>query len=254
MAPLVDVPVDKRLAFDPERNAQQDVMFARGMNSGMGGYEQAIAGRKRALFSEVFSRLPTDTEVTVVEVGMGTFPNAPYYFDPAVHGGIRRRIDLVGVDPNDAMELFARDNLARVAGAPSTSASALVPGEPSLRIVHGVAEALPLRTHSADAVVCTLTLCSVLDPVAAVAEIKRVLKPGAPLLFIEHVLSEDDAGLAAQQVRFNGLQMAMADGCHLDRKTLDVVNAAGFASVQAERFNLPGFGLISSQVAGIAVA
>ena len=82
----------------------------------------------------------------------------------------------------------------------------------------------------------------------------RVLKPGAPFLFIEHVLSEDDPGLAKQQLRFNGLQIAMADGCHLDRKTLDVVKAAGFKSVEAERFTLPGFGLISSQVAGIAVA
>ena len=102
--------------------------------------------------------------------------------------------------------------------------------------------------------ICTLTLCSVLDPERAVAEIKRVLKPGAPFMFIEHVLSEDDPNLAQLQLRFNYMQIAMADGCHLDRKTLDVIKSAGFGSVEAERFSLPGFGLISSQVAGIAVA
>jgi ubiquinone/menaquinone biosynthesis C-methylase UbiE len=53
---------------------------------------------------------------------------------------------------------------------------------------------MPLPTASADAVVCTLTLCSVLDPAAALAEVRRVLKPGAPFLFIEHVLSEEDPG------------------------------------------------------------
>ena len=83
---------------------------------------------------------------------------------------------------------------------------------------------------------------------------RGVLKPGAPLLFIEHVLSEDDPGLAALQLRFNAMQMAMADGCHLDRKTLDIVRAAGFSNLEAvERFTLPGFGLISSQVSGIAI-
>ena len=68
------------------------------------------------------------------------------------------------------------------------------------------------------------------------------------------MLSEDDPNLAQLQLRFNSMQIAMADGCHLDRKTLDVIKSAGFGSVEAERFSLPGFGLISSQVAGIAVA
>jgi ubiquinone/menaquinone biosynthesis C-methylase UbiE len=153
------------------------------------------------------------------------------------------------VDPNDAMESFARSNLAKANAAFGGGGGE----DASLRIVHGVAEALPLKDNSADAVVCTLTLCSVLDQVAAVSEIKRILKPGAPFMFIEHVLSEDDPRLAAQQISLNGMQVAMADGCHLDRKTLDVIDAAGFASVRSERFTLPGFGLISSQVAGIAI-
>jgi SAM-dependent methyltransferase len=270
MAPLMRVDQALLDEYDVERNAQQDALFAKGMNSGMTGYEMAVAERKKDLFARLFARLPTDGEATVVEVGMGTFPNAPFYFEPAVYDcklpfemlgsdtlcekrtdGPRadgpRRLDLVGVDPNDAMESFARANLDKASkDAPQIDAS--------LRVVHGVAEALPLPANCADAVVCTLTLCSVLDPAAAVAEMRRILKPGAPLLFIEHVLSEDDPGLAAQQLRFNALQMAMADGCHLDRKTLDVVRAAGFSNLEAvERFTLPGFGLISSQVSGIAI-
>jgi len=259
MAPLAEADPAKLAAFDLQRSASQDALFAKGMNTGMGGYEQAIAARKTALFTQLFAMLPSSKEATVVEVGMGTFPNCGYYFNPAVvgggggSGGGPARLDLVGVDPNDAMESYARSNLARVV-ASSASASSTSAPEASLRIVHGVAEALPLPSNSADAVVCTLTLCSVLDPAAALAEVRRVLKPGAPFLFIEHVLSEDNPGLAAQQIALNSLQVQMADGCHLDRKTLDVVRAAGFKSVQAERFSLPGFGFISSQVAGIAIA
>jgi len=246
MAPLVDVDPGLRSTYDLPRSDKQDYLFAKGMAQGMTGYEMAVKERKQRLFADVFARLPKGAEATVVEVGLGTFPNASYYFDDESKGG-PSSLDLVGVDPNDKMKAFATDNLAkaRVAGSELDA---------SLRIVHGVAEALPLPSKSADAVICTLTLCSVLDPERAVAEIKRVLKPGAPFMFIEHVLSEDDPNLAQLQLRFNSMQIAMADGCHLDRKTLDVIKSAGFGSVEAERFSLPGFGLISSQVAGIAVA
>ena len=246
MAPLVDVDPGLRSTYDLPRSDKQDYLFAKGMAQGMTGYEMAVKERKQRLFADVFARLPKGAEATVVEVGLGTFPNASFYFDSERKGG-PSSLDLVGVDPNDKMKAYATDSLgkARVAGSELDA---------SLRIVHGVAEALPLPSKSADAVICTLTLCSVLDPERAVAEIKRVLKPGAPFMFIEHVLSEDDPNLAQLQLRFNSMQIAMADGCHLDRKTLDVIKSAGFGSVEAERFSLPGFGLISSQVAGIAVA
>lgn len=73
--------------------------------------------------------------------------------------------------------------------------------------VSGVGEALPLADSSADAVVCTLTLCSVRDPAAAVAEVRRVLRPGGIFLFIEHVLSPTDAFLAQQQRTLTPLQV-----------------------------------------------
>jgi SAM-dependent methyltransferase len=285
MAPLVDADPARSAFFDVRRDATRDALFAEGMNTGMTGYEMAIADRKRALFKRMLERLPRDeegsgnVEATVVEVGMGTFPNADAYFNafasfdcaiPAAALGspilcdARRaaltdsaktlpRLDIVGVDPNDAMEKYARAafEAARAKGTANDEDAAKKKN--TLRVARGVAEALPLPTSSADAVVCTLTLCSVLDPEAAVAEIRRVLKPGGSFVFVEHVLS-DDAALRAQQLALDGLQAKLADGCHLNRQTLRTIQSAGFADFElVERFTLPGFGLISSQVAGIAV-
>ena len=285
MAPLVDADPARSAFFDVRRDATRDALFAEGMNTGMTGYEMAIADRKRALFKRMLERLPRDeegsgnVEATVVEVGMGTFPNADAYFNafasfdcaiPAAALGspilcdARRaaltdsaktlpRLDIVGVDPNDAMEKYARAafEAARAKGTANDEDAAKKKN--TLRVARGVAEALPLPTSSADAVVCTLTLCSVLNPEAAVAEIRRVLKPGGSFVFVEHVLS-DDAALRAQQLALDGLQAKLADGCHLNRQTLRTIQSAGFADFElVERFTLPGFGLISSQVAGIAV-
>jgi SAM-dependent methyltransferase len=278
MAPLVDADPNGSALYDVRRDATRDALFAEGMNTGMTGYEMAIADRKRALFKRMLERLPRDEEATVVEVGMGTFPNADAYFNafnsfdcalPAAALGsttlcdARRseltttrnlpRLDIVGVDPNDAMEKYARAAFES-ARAKGTADGRVSNARNTLRVAHGVAEALPLPTSSADAVVCTLTLCSVLDPAAAVAEIRRVLKPGGSFVFVEHVLSEDDDALRAQQVALDGLQAKLADGCHLNRRTLQTITSAGFADYElVERFTLPGFGLISSQVAGIAI-
>jgi hypothetical protein len=87
MAPLVDADPARSAFFDVRRDATRDALFAEGMNTGMTGYEMAIADRKRALFKRMLERLPRDeegsgnVEATVVEVGMGTFPNADAYFN-----------------------------------------------------------------------------------------------------------------------------------------------------------------------------
>ena len=77
----------------------------------------------------------------------------------------------------------------------------------SVRVVGGVGERLPLADASADAIVCTLTLCSVRSPEAVLAEVRRVLKPRGTFLFVEHVLSPTDSGLRAQQVALTPLQV-----------------------------------------------
>ena len=227
--------------YDLPRNALQDAAFAQGMASGMGSYERAAFPTKQRLFERMFAKLQDTAEPTVVEIGIGSFPNAPYY-TPRLKG--RGGLDIIGVDPNDRMENYARDNAAK-AGLGATS---------SLRVVHGVSEALPLASKSCDAVVCSLTLCSVVDPARSVAEIKRVLRPGGQFVFWEHVLSETDPSFAEEQVRATPMQIKRADGCHLDRRTGDIIRKAGFRSCDLEYLELKGFGFLNPTVCGIATA
>jgi len=237
MAQLVAPGSEVLQKYDAPRNPAVDAAFAQGMAYGMVDYERAQSRKKRQLFNKMLQGLPATP--TVVEVGMGSFPNALYLKK------LPPQTDLVGVDPNDSMEQYARE---------SANKANLLRDGTDLRITHGVAEALPLESSVADAVVCTLTLCSVQDPDKAVSEIKRVLKPGGQFLFLEHVKSETDPKLADDQVQNTPRQMARADGCRLDRRTLQTIKAAGFKSVDAEYYEIQNFGFLNPTAAGIAIA
>lgn len=228
-----------RQTYDVPRDGFRDQAFARGMASGMKQYEAAVAPTKAALFAALLGGLPTKG-ASVVELGMGSFPNARFYND-----GTDRALDIVGVDPNDSMVSYA---LSAAEGA------GLTRGGGSVRVNHGVGEALPFRDRSVDAVVCTLTLCSVPDVTRTLAEVCRVLRPGGRFLFLEHVISQTDPILAKQQRLATPLQVASADGCHLDRDTLRAVREAPFASVDARYFDLSGFYFLNPTVAGIAIS
>jgi SAM-dependent methyltransferase len=91
------------------------------------------------------------------------------------------------------------------------------------------AEQLPLDSASFDCVVCTYTLCTVPDPVAALAEMRRVLRPGGRLLFAEHGLAPD-AGVARWQSRLDPYWSRIAGGCHLTRDVPKLLDDAGFTS------------------------
>ena len=150
--------------------------------------------------------------VVIVEVGMGTFPNAKFYAQALSSSAVLNTItlDIVGVDPNESMVTYARDAYER---------ELLGRSESSFRTVKGVAEALPFPDGSVDVVVSTLTLCSVVDQQKALSEIRRILKPNGKFLFWEHVLSDDNSALALQQTLLNPLQTLSSDGCHLNRRT-----------------------------------
>jgi ubiquinone/menaquinone biosynthesis C-methylase UbiE len=91
-------------------------------------------------------------------------------------------------------------------------------------IVAAPAEALPFGDGSFDTVVSTLVLCTVQDPDAALAEVRRVLRPGGRLLFCEHVRS-DTPRLSRWQDRLADTWAAVADGCRCNRETLDTISS-----------------------------
>ena len=217
------------------------------MATEMGDYESKAKPYKSQLFKSMFRTLSEQkrsgqSAPVIVEVGMGTFPNAVFYAEGMLSSGMEE-LDVIGVDPNDSMTSYARKS-AEKAG---------LDGRVSLRNAHGVAEALPLPDDSVDAVVCTLTLCSVPNQELALAEIRRVLRPGGTYLFWEHVLSQDDVGLALQQRLLTPLQTIVADGCHLDRQTGRLIRQAGFEDVQMQYVNLDA-SLISPTVYGRCLA
>ena len=259
-------------SFDKPRNAGLDEFFSYSMSVGMDDYEMKAQPYKTKLFQRLFESLASKSSASnassdingggnnlpvVVEIGMGTFPNAPYYAH-ALKDSALKGLDIISVDPNDSMIGYAKES-AQKSGliissnniAPSSSSSST-----SLRSVHGVAEALPFANDSVDAIVCTLTLCSVTNPERVLSEVRRVLKPQTgKFLFWEHVLSEDNTGLALQQQILSPIQTLVADGCHLNRRTGSIIEGANFpGGVELEYMALDGSSIISPTVFGIASA
>ncbi|UJA21108.1 class I SAM-dependent methyltransferase [Thermoleophilia bacterium SCSIO 60948] len=151
----------------------------------------------------------------VVEVGAG--PGLTFgLYPPQVTG-------LVAVEPEPTLRAEAQ------AAAPS----APIPVE----VIAGTAEELPLADASADAVVVSLVLCSAGDQARALAEIRRVLRPGGELRFYEHVVPRRGAGrLLAKAADGVGIWPLLAGGCHLARDTERAIAEAGFEIESAERF------------------
>ncbi|MDE2357310.1 MAG: class I SAM-dependent methyltransferase [Alphaproteobacteria bacterium] len=154
----------------------------------------------------------------VLELGIGGGLNLAYYDADRVS---RVR----GVDPSEGLR-------ARALAAPR-------PQGLDVDILDGAAETLPFPDHAFDAVVCTFTLCSVHDPAAALAEARRVLKPGGTLLYSEHGRAPDP-GVARWQGRIEPVWKRLAGGCHLTRAPTDLVREAGFALDWSETMYLPG--------------
>lgn len=126
----------------------------------------------------------------------------------------------------------------------------------AFRFDRGDAAQLPYADGSFDAVVCSLTLCSVGSADAAVAEVLRVLRPGGRFGFVEHVAVEEEDGrplLAATQRVLDPVQQALAHNCHLRRRTdALIVRAFGGGRVlRRQRMLTGGMWPVSQQVAGV---
>jgi ubiquinone/menaquinone biosynthesis C-methylase UbiE len=101
------------------------------------------------------------------------------------------------------------------------------------------AEALSFPAAQFDTVVCTFTLCTVHNPIAALKEAGRVLKPGGLLLFCEHGLAPD-ADVQRTQRRFEPLWTRLAGGCRLTRDPMALLAEAGFSPLESQSMYLPG--------------
>jgi SAM-dependent methyltransferase len=142
----------------------------------------------------------------VAEIGFGSGLNLPYY-DPA-------KVDrLIGIDPDPVMLGIARKRLA----------DERLP----IELIEGRAEEVPLPDGTADTAVVSYALCTIPDPEAALREVRRILKPGGRLLFIEHARSAEP-WRSRWQDRLNGLWGRIAGGCHLNRNPLQLIEDAGF--------------------------
>ncbi|MGH3335750.1 MAG: class I SAM-dependent methyltransferase [Nocardioides sp.] len=158
------------------------------------GERLGMRARRRRLISTARGR--------VLEIGAGTGLNLSHYPD---------EIDeLVLVEPSEPMA----NQLERRRSKSGRSA----------RIVAAPAEALPFGDGSFDTVVSTLVLCTVADPEGALAEVRRVLRPGGRLLFCEHVRS-DSARVARWQDRLADAWAGFADGCRCNRDTLATISS-----------------------------
>ena len=101
------------------------------------------------------------------------------------------------------------------------------------------AERLGVADGTYDAALVTFTLCTIADPEAALREVRRVLKPGASLHFLEHGLS-DDPDVIKWQLRLAPFQRRFAGGCHLTRDPAELIEQAGLTVRTLERGALPG--------------
>ena len=105
-----------------------------------------------------------------------------------------------------------------------------------IEVVDGVASALPARGASQDAAIASLVLCSVPDQAAALAELRRVLKPRGELRFYEHVVARKTFPARLQRFADATFWPRVAGGCHMARDTLPAIEQAGFEIESVDRF------------------
>jgi ubiquinone/menaquinone biosynthesis C-methylase UbiE len=154
----------------------------------------------------------------VLEIGIGTGLNLSFYDAQKVSA-------IVGVDPAAQMQSLARKRAEGI-GIP-VEMIALELGQ------------IQAADASFDSIVCTFTLCTIPEPQAALAEMRRVLKSGGKLLFSEHGRAPD-ARVRAWQERITPLWKPLAGGCHLNRDIPALLKAGGFRIGEVQSSYLPG--------------
>ncbi len=208
--------------MDKPRAGLNQRVFAWAISRFNGRYEQFAAQHKERLFAGLSG--------TVLEIGPGTGVNLRYFQKEGVRW--------IGVEPNLFMERYLRQEAARLNM------------RVDLRV--GTADALPIADCSVDAVISTLVLCCVHNQRQSLREVIRVLKPGARLVFLEHVAAAPGSRLRRIQNLITPVWKRLGDGCHPNRETWLDLERAGFARVDYNRITAP-VPIVSPQIAGVAV-
>jgi ubiquinone/menaquinone biosynthesis C-methylase UbiE len=161
-------------------------------------------------------RIIAAAEGRVLEVGIGSGLNLPLY-----GSGVR---EIIGLEPSPKLVAMAK-RAARESSSPVT-------------FIEGSAEAIPLERHDIDTVVTTWTLCTIPEAMQALAEMRRVLKPGGQLLFVEHGLASEQ-NVRRWQDWLTPLWKRIGGGCHLNRPIRSLIENAGFEITALENSYLP---------------
>jgi SAM-dependent methyltransferase len=152
------------------------------------------------------SQIIPEARGRVLEIGIGSGLNLPFYSSQVVN--------VCGVDPSRELLQMARKEAGSVAFP--------------VELLNASAEELPVTSETIDTIVMTWTLCSIPDAGKALSEMRRVLKPGGQLLFVEHGLAPE-AKVRAWQNRINRPWRAVSGGCNLNREVDRLVASAGLA-------------------------
>jgi len=202
----------------------------------MGSYRDQILPRGIDLvmrggeFAGPRARAAAGLDGEVLEIGFGSGLNIPYY--PA---GLKR---VQAVDPASAgRKLAAR-----------RAAASAVP----IEYIGSDAETLPVADASVDHVLSTWTLCTIPDAMRALAEVRRVLRPGGAFRFVEHGMAPD-SGVARLQQRLTPLQRRAFGGCHLDRRIDQLVAAAGLELTRLDTYYMKGPRPLGYTFEGVAI-
>lgn len=196
-------------------------------------YTHVLARKEPAELRAFRDELLAGLAGRVVEVGAGSGANFPHYPSAVT--------EVVAVEPED----YLREQ-----------AQATAPGAPvRVTVLDGVADALPLEDASCDAAVACLVLCTVPNQATALAELRRVLKPGGELRFLEHVRGDTPRMARAQRFVDRTFWPHAFGGCHTARETVAAIEAAGFALERHRGLrprSLPSFLPIHPQALGVA--
>jgi len=163
-----------------------------------------LAMRQRQL-AAYRNRVIPAAEGRVLEIGIGSGLNLPFYSTSVDR--------IIGLDPSPKLLTMAREAQRRT--------------PVSVELMETSAEAIPLADGSVDTVVTTWTMCSIPDVHGALGEMRRVLKPGGRLLFVEHGRAPD-LNVRKWQDRLTPAWRCIGGGCHLNRAIAELIDGAGF--------------------------